>query len=73
MSQTVHFFVALVGFIRLQVIHLRPPCSDGGFIPTMPKSSPPVPLLVVEGVGPDPGKPGVNPDPAILDAPNKNP
>ena len=28
---------------------------------------------MVEGVGPDPGKIGVNPDPVIFDAPNENP
>jgi hypothetical protein len=70
----VHFSVALAGFVRSQVVHFHPPCSEGGFIPAAPQlNPPPVPLLVVKGVGPDPGKLGVNPDPAIFDVPNENP
>jgi hypothetical protein len=70
----VQFSVALAGFVRSQVIHFHPLCSKGGFIPTAPQlNPPPVPLLVVEGVGPDPGKLRVNPDPAVFDVPNKNP
>ena len=72
-SQTVHFSVALAGFIRLQVIHFHPPSSEGGFIPATPQLNPPPIPLLAEGVGPDPGKLGVNPDPTIFDVPNENP
>ena len=72
-SQTVHFSIALAGFVRSQVVHIHPPRSEDGFIPAAPQSNPPpAPLLVVEGAGPDPGKLGVNPDPAIFDVPNGN-
>jgi hypothetical protein len=70
MSQTVYFLVMFAG---LQVLHLHPLCSKGGFIPATPQLSPPVPLLVVEGIRPDPGKFVVNPDPAILEALDENP
>jgi hypothetical protein len=69
-----HFSVALAGFVRSQVVHFHPPCSEGGFIPAAPQlNPPPVPLLLVVGVGPGPGKVGVNPDPEVFDAPNENP
>ena len=73
-SQTVHFSVALAGFVRSQVVRFHPPCSEGGFIPAAPQlNPPPVPLPVVEGVRPDPELLGVDPHPATLDAPNENP
>ena len=74
-------FSALAEFTNSQVLHFHPPLSEGGFSPAAPQlNPPPVPLLVVvlgvvpvEGVGPNPVKLGLNPDPAGLGAPNENP
>ena len=51
--------------------------SEGGFSPAAPQlNPPPIPLpvvvAVVEDVGPDPAKFGLNADPADLGAPNEN-
>ena len=76
-SQTVHFSVALAGFVRSQVLHFHPPLSKGGFNPAAPQlNPPPVPLpfvVIVEGAGPNPAKVGLNVDPEGLGVPNENP
>lgn len=75
-----HFSIAFAGFIKSQVLHFHPALSGDGFSPAAPQLNPPVPLLVVvvtvvvvEGVGPNPAKFGLNADSASLDTPNENP
>jgi len=76
-SQTVHFSVALAGFVRSQVLHLHPPLSENGFNPAAPQlNPPPAPLpfvVIVEGAGPNPAEVGLNVDPDGLSPPNENP
>lgn len=72
-----HFSVALAGFIKSQVLHFHPPCSDGGFNPAIPQLNPPLPVaspvVVVEGAAPNPVKLGLNADPVGLGVPNEKP
>jgi len=80
-SQTVHFSVAVAGFIKSHVLHFHPPPSEGGFSPAAPQlNPPPVPLpavvvvvVIAEDVGPNPVKLGLNAEPVGLDAPNEKP
>ena len=77
-SQTLHFSVALAGFIKSQVLHFHPSLSEGCFSPAaLQLNPPPVPLsdvavvvVVVEGAGPNRG---LNEDSAGLSTPNENP
>ena len=76
-SQTVHFSIALAGFVRSHVVHFHPPPSGGGFSPAAPQlNPPPVPppfVVIVKGAGMNPVEIRLNVDPDGLGSPNVNP